>query len=101
MKQIFAVILMAVMATSATAGVTCSGKITEIVKWSDSEDLSILVENTGRYIKFQDKTAISMALTAYTAQKTVTVLMSQDSITSCQEGWPHYTAHVGYFKVAN
>jgi hypothetical protein len=100
-KKMFSVILIWLFASHALASVTCTGKITEVVKWSDSEDLSILIENTGRYIKFNDKTAISMASMAFAAQKTVTVHMGQDSITSCSEGWAHYTVHNGYFKVVN
>ena len=100
-KKIFSVILIWLFTNHALASATCTGKITAIVKWSGSEDLSILIEETGRYIKFKDKTAISMALAAHAAQKTVTVYMSQDSITSCSEGWPHYTYHNGYFKVVN
>ena len=88
-----------VASANVSAGATCSGKILDVVKWSGSEDLSILLENTGRYIKFVDKTAISMALTAFSAQKNVAVHMSDPAITTCNEGWAHYTVHAGYFRV--
>ena len=89
------------MPTKALAEVTCEGKILDIVKWSDSEDLSIKLENTGRWVKFQDTTSISMALTAFAAQKTVSLYMNSTNITQCNEGWPHYTVHAGYFLVKN
>ncbi|NQY65877.1 MAG: hypothetical protein HRT38_19755 [Alteromonadaceae bacterium] len=84
---------------SVNASMTCSGRILEVVKWSGLEDISIMLENTGRYIKFTDKTAISMILTAFSTQKNVVVLMDYDSVTSCNEGWTHYTIHKGYLKV--
>lgn len=84
---------------SVNADVTCSGKILEVLKWSGSENVSIMLENTGRYIKFTDKTATSMLLTAFSAQQNVIVYMNDDSITTCNDGWAHYTVHNGYFKV--
>lgn len=101
LKILLNAFLLLAFAINVNAAVTCSGKVTEIIKWSGSEDMSILIEGTGRWLKFTDKTAISMAITAYSAQKTVTVHLNNDNITTCNEGWAHYTPHAGYFKVSN
>ena len=100
MKIVFLTLIFLV-SFSANSSVTCSGKITEIVKWSDTENLSILIDGTKRYLKFIDTVEKSVLLAAYMAQKTVTVHLAQDSITSCVEGWPHYTVYSGYFKITD
>ncbi len=100
-KYLVCVFIISISST-AKADVTCTGTIKEIVKWSGSEDISILLSNTGRYIKFTDNTSKSLLLAAYAAKKTVTINMGQDHITSCDEGWGHYTVHSsGYFKIAD
>ena len=100
MKKIIAALLVALASLPASASVTCTGKIKEVVKWSGTEDVSILLSDTGRHIKFNDKSSISLILTAYAAQKNVTIFMDYDDVNTCNEGWPHYRIHSGYLKVS-
>ncbi len=83
----------------ANASTTCTGKITEVVKWSNSDGMSILIEGTDRYIRLVDETLISMALAAHMANKPVLVSWSPDDVTQCNNGWAHYRVLSGYFKV--
>ena len=81
------------------ADVNCSGKITEVVVWSSSNELSILLEGTNRYIKLTETSAITAAMTAFAAQKTTYIYFNNDNINQCHEGWPHYTLLQGYIRV--
>jgi hypothetical protein len=100
-KKVILIFMLGIYSTIANADVACTGKIKELVKWSENHtyDLSILLEGTNRYIQFKDTISKSLILTAFASQKTVRIKWVSDNITSCTDGWPHYAELDGYMSV--
>ena len=100
LKKFVLLSVLVLASVQSSAKVTCVGKITDVVVWSSSEKLSIMLEGTNRYIKLTTTAEITAAMTAFAAQKTVHVHFSTN-INECENGWPHYTLLQGYIRVEN
>jgi hypothetical protein len=90
--------------TQAQAAVTCSGVISEVNNYNNSEILYILLNTTNRYVYLQTKTAEAMALAALDSGKTVTFHMAESGYTTCSGGsaygsWENGALVSGWFHV--
>lgn len=101
MKKLIGILILSLSSIASFADVTCSGVITDLVKWND-KNLAVLLENTGRWIQLPgDSESNSMALAAFVAQKRVAFYWADSQVTGCNEGWEHYREFEGYFRVTN
>ena len=81
------------------AEITCTATITDLVKW-EGKQMAIMLKNTGRWIQLPNDTDYkSMALTAFSAGKRVTVYWSESDINTCKDGWEHYRVLKGYLLI--
>ncbi|WNO08665.1 hypothetical protein [Teredinibacter sp. KSP-S5-2] len=85
---------------SVTAnGFYCSGRIAEVIKWSQHTNASVLLEGSKRYFSLPSKVEESMVLLAYASGKEVTITWNSSSgvaVTNCIEDWPHYKTLDGF-----
>lgn len=108
MKKLISLTMM-ILSSASMSDVACVGKVAEVTKWSSqwnrNMSYSLELKNGDRtpFVQVDDDETRSMILTAYAAQKEITVKwVSTDNITSCVGGagsWNHYDKVVGYITL--
>lgn len=106
-KRSYCFFLIISLSISATAlatpsAKTCSGKIVELLNWSDHKELSILIQGTRRYLRLSSESERAIALYAFDKQRPVTVRWRSTSpinVTDCLEDWPNYQVLDGFIAV--
>ncbi len=81
---------------------SCSGRIVEILKWSDHSHSSILIEGTRRYLQLPSESDQSIALMAFEKGLPVKIKWRSTShikTTDCREDWSHYETLDGLIAV--
>lgn len=85
------------------AAVVCHGKVKDIYKWHNFETISFRLEMADKvatkWIGLPGKSEESMVLLAFASNKDVAVYYSEDSVTSCVNGWGDNKVIKGYLKV--
>jgi hypothetical protein len=102
--KVFLGLVLLVGINVASGAVQCTGKISNIYKWDSFERLSIIIEIEGQgktnWISMPTKSDESLALMAFASGHSASVYMSEDSVTTCIDGWGHNKVLKGYFIVS-
>ena len=103
------IVIFYLLVTTGSSGVTaktqafCSGQIVEILKWSDHDNISILIEGSRRYLQMPTSADRAMALMAFEQKMTVKIQWRSSSlieITDCKTDWSHYEVLDGFISVS-
>ncbi len=101
--KILVALIVTLLSSMSHAAIDCAGKIENIYKWNAAETLSIrLTLSDGsltNYVTLPGKSEESLALMAYASNQEVHIYMSESDVATCNNGWSHNRALVGYFSL--